>query len=86
MTTRLASVWTLAHWHLSGNALVECVVRPRLGLHFVLAQGGALPLPERERTGSHQAWRRSRFAQMGQDVAHGSGVGEEGDDSPLATG
>ena len=81
MTTRLASVWTLAHWHLPGNALVELVVRHWLGLRFVLAHEGALHLPERGRTGSHQAWRRGRFAQMAQDLAHGTGVGDEGDDS-----
>ena len=69
MTTRLASVWTLAHWPLPGNALVEFLLRHWLGLRFVLAHVGALHLPERRRTGGHQAWWRCRLAQMGQDLA-----------------
>ncbi len=66
ISARLASVWTLAHWHLPGNALVEFVFRHRLGLRFVLVQGGALALhlPERGRTGFHQAWRGGRFARV----------------------
>jgi len=41
MTARHASVWTLAHRHLAGNALVEFVLRQWLGLRFVLAHVGA---------------------------------------------
>ncbi|KFB76333.1 MAG: hypothetical protein AW06_002600 [Candidatus Accumulibacter cognatus] len=70
--------------HLPGNALIGCVLRRGLSLAVVLAQGFALHLPERERTGFHQPWRRGRFAQMGQDFVDGTGVGDEGDDSPLA--
>jgi hypothetical protein len=67
--------------HLPGDALVELVLRRRLSLRLVLAHVGALHLPERGRTGLHQTWRRGRFAQMGQDLAEGTGVGDEGDDS-----
>jgi hypothetical protein len=84
MTTRHAAVWTLAHWHLAGKALVEFVLRHWLGLRFVLAHVGVLPLPERGRTGFHQTWRRGRFAQVAQDLADGTGVGDDGDDSHLA--
>ena len=70
--------------HLPGDTLVKFILRRRLSLYVVLAQDGALPLPERGRTGSHQALRRDRFAQMAQDVAHVMGVGDEGDDSYLA--
>ena len=55
-----------------------------MSLRIVLTQGGALHLPERGRTGFHQTWRRGRLAQMAQDLADGSGVGDEGDDSHLA--
>ena len=40
--------------------------------------------PKAGRTGSHQAWRRGRFAQMTQDLPHGTSVGDDGDDSHLA--
>ena len=79
MAARLASIP-----HLPGDTLVEFVLRRRLSLWVVHAQGGALHLPERRRTGGHQAWRRCWLAQMSQDVAHGTGVGDEGDDSHLA--
>lgn len=41
--------------HLPADALIEFVLRRRLRLGFVLAQGGGLHLPERGRTGAHQA-------------------------------
>ncbi len=70
--------------HLPGNALIEFILRRRLSLGVVLARGGALHLPERRRTGGHQAWRRGRLAQMGQDIAQGTRLNDEGDDSHLA--
>ena len=85
MAARLASGWTLAHWHLPGNALVEFGLRRRLSLKVVPARDGALHLPERGRSGSPQAWRRGGFAQMGLDLARGSGVADEGDVSYLPT-
>ena len=85
MTARVASVWTLAHWHLPGNALVEFGLRRRLSLKVVPARDGALHLPERGRSGSPQAWRRGGFAEMGLDLARGTGVADEGDDSYLPT-
>ena len=78
-------VWTLAHWHLPGNALVEFGLRRRLSLKVVPARDGALHLPERGRSGSPQAWRRGGFAEMGLDLARGTGVADEGDDSYLPT-
>ena len=57
----------------------EFVLRRQLSLWVVLAQGGALHLRERRRTGGHQAWRRYRLAQRGQDVAHGTRVNDEGE-------
>ena len=88
MAGRLASTFTPvrlhASQHLPGDPLIEFVLRRRLSLRFVLAQGGALRLPERRRTGFHEARRRARFAQMAQDLAHGARVGDEGDDSHRA--
>ena len=69
--------------HLPGDTLLEFVHRHRLGLRFVLAHSDALHLPELGRTGFHQVWRRRWLNQMGQDVAHGAGIGDEGDDSHL---
>ncbi len=65
MAARLASIP-----YLPGDTLVEFVFRRRLSLWVVLAQGDALHLPERRRTGGHQVWRRCGLADRGQDVAH----------------
>jgi len=66
-----------------GAAPLEFVLGRRWSLGIVLARVGARHFPQQGRTGSHQSWRRGRFAPMAQDVA--PGVGEEGDNSALAT-
>jgi hypothetical protein len=63
MAARLARLASIPH--LPGDTLVEFVFRRRLSLWLVLAHGDALHLPERRRTGGHQAWRRGRFAGKG---------------------
>lgn len=56
--------------HLPVNNLLEFVFRLRcwLSLQVIFAHGGVEPLPERRRTGPHQAWWRGRLAQMGMIV------------------
>ena len=71
--------------HRPGDALVELVPRRRLSLWVALGDGGARHLPERRHTGGNRARRRCRLADRGRDVAHGAGVGDEGNDSHLAT-
>ena len=58
-------------WHLPGDALIEFVVRCRLGLWVVLVLPGIRHLPQRRATGRHQTRRRCRLAQMREDAAHG---------------
>lgn len=55
-----------------------------MSLRIVLVRFGVVHLPERRRTGGNEAWRRGRFAQIGQALARGAGVGDQGCDSHLA--
>ena len=68
---------------------LELVFRDWFNLPILVTDLFVVVLPalsERGAARGHQARRRRRLAQMGQDVADCVPIGEEGDDSPLMKG
>lgn len=81
MTTRLVSVWTFADgpFH-PAPPIRQCADRTRTQA-LVAPERVALSPKEAScgsRSGGHAPWRRGRFARMGHDVAHRTGVSDEG--------
>ena len=70
---------------LPGDALIEFVFGDRFNLWILPTDRRVDPVPERWSARGHQARQRCWLAQMGQDVADGVPIGEEGDDSYFAT-
>lgn len=69
---------------LPGDALIEVVVRRRLGVRVELAVPGRRHLPERRSTGRRHGRCRGGFAQVRKDVAHNRRLGDEGPAAPAA--
>jgi hypothetical protein len=65
---KLCACVPLRSQHLPCDALIEFVLRHRMGLRFGLVHGGIEHLPERGRSGGHQAQRRCRSPRWGKRV------------------
>ena len=65
---KLCACVPLRSQHLPCDALIEFVLRHRMGLRFGLVHGGIEHLPERGRSGGHQARRRCRSPRWGKRV------------------
>ncbi len=65
---KLCACVPLRSQHLPCDALIEFVLRHRMGLRFGLVHGGIEHLPARGRSGGHQARRRCRSPRWGKRV------------------